>query len=345
MALQIAEGAVVGDDLEPVAQRLEAAAGPVPAVGALAHQVGDSSSWRSGSLRPCTVRRISCSEAEDDSNSSADSSSSSSPCTDEQLDRRPEPLVARLSLVQAQPPRPPLAGLGAALEVVDPLAAAVGPGHAGHEARDHGLDLLQHHRAVAPGLGQRVGQQVQDQLLVALAAGVDAHVRERAGRQQAAQQVERLGLERARVGGLGLVVAARELARRPGDDLGQGGGVGSEQLVHRRGVGGAELGVAVVAIAAGRIGHRRVVGDVAGRLLQVGGQPRALEDLGQDVGDPLAGHVSAAELGHRVVAVAEEDPLVELGRALALDRVRAGRQAAGRSSANSSSSSRRSVPG
>ena len=38
MALQVAEGAVVGDDLEAVAQRLEAAAGPVAAVGALSDQ-------------------------------------------------------------------------------------------------------------------------------------------------------------------------------------------------------------------------------------------------------------------------------------------------------------------
>ena len=38
VALQIAEGAVVGDDLEAVAQRLEAAAGAVAPVGALAHQ-------------------------------------------------------------------------------------------------------------------------------------------------------------------------------------------------------------------------------------------------------------------------------------------------------------------
>ena len=41
VALEVAEGAVVGDDLEAVAQRLEAAAGPVAAVGALADQRGE----------------------------------------------------------------------------------------------------------------------------------------------------------------------------------------------------------------------------------------------------------------------------------------------------------------
>jgi hypothetical protein len=40
VALQVAERAVVGDDLEAVAQRLQAAAGTVAAVGALAHEVG-----------------------------------------------------------------------------------------------------------------------------------------------------------------------------------------------------------------------------------------------------------------------------------------------------------------
>ena len=40
MALQVAEGAVVGDDLEAVAQRLEAAAGAVAAVAPLADHRG-----------------------------------------------------------------------------------------------------------------------------------------------------------------------------------------------------------------------------------------------------------------------------------------------------------------
>ena len=80
----------------------------------------------------------------------------------------------------------------------------------------------------------------------------------------------------------------------------------------------------MVAVAAA--GHRRVVGDVAGALLEVGAEPRALEDLGEDVARPLAGDVGAAELGDAVVAVADEDPLVELGRALALLAVVAARR-------------------
>ncbi len=69
------------------------------------------------------------------------------------------------------------------------------------------------------------------------------------------------------------------------------------------------VGVAVVAVAAAEAG---VVGDVAGRLLEVGHEPAPLEHLGEQVGGLLAGQVDAAELGHRVVAVLEEDPVVEL---------------------------------
>ena len=41
VALEVPERAVVGDDLEAVAQRLEAAAGAMAAVGSLADQVGE----------------------------------------------------------------------------------------------------------------------------------------------------------------------------------------------------------------------------------------------------------------------------------------------------------------
>ena len=152
-------------------------------------------------------------------------------------------------------------------------------------------------------------------------------------RQQAAQQVERLGADRALPGPLRLVVAARPALGRPGLDPLERARVDREDLVHR----GAELGpeplVAVVAVAAaGVLGQRLVVGDVAGRLLEVGGEAAALQHLGEDVGDPLAGDVGAADLGDRVVAVAEEDALVELRGALALLRVEgpaAGRRVGG----------------
>ena len=58
-----------------------------------------------------------------------------------------------------------------------------------------------------------------------------------------------------------------------------------------------------------------VVGDVARRLLQVRHQAAPLEHLGQHVRSLLARQVDAAELGHRIVAVLDEDALVELLRA------------------------------
>ena len=105
---------------------------------------------------------------------------------------------------------------------------------------------------------------------------------------------------------------ARPALGRPGLDLGQRARVDREQLVHRRPEFRAQLLVAVEAVATA--GQRLVVGDVAGRLLEVGGEATALQQLGEDVGDPLAGDVGAADLGDRVVAVADEDALVQLRR-------------------------------
>src|SRR2546428_5509144 len=70
-----------------------------------------------------------------------------------------------------------------------------------------------------------------------------------------------------------------------------------------------ELGGDVIAVAAaGTV----VVRDVTRRLLEVGHEAPPLEHLGQDIGRPLARQVDAAELSDRVVAVLEEDALVEL---------------------------------
>ena len=64
-------------------------------------------------------------------------------------------------------------------------------------------------------LGERMREQVQDELLVGLAARVDADVRERRRGQQAAHEIERLRANRARVRRRRLVVGARELLGGP----------------------------------------------------------------------------------------------------------------------------------
>ncbi len=309
MALQVAEGAVVGDDLEAVAQRLEAAAGAVAAVGALADDGGqqlrplgpveDVDAGEDLGLR--RSRRLEQAGGEQVLFGAVDV---------DQLDRGG--VLAAAAAVEPEARDPALGPLAALLQVGDPLAAAVGALDPGDEARHHPLQLGQDHAAVLARLRQRRGQQPQDQLLVGLAGGVDADVAERRRRQQPAQQVERLGPDRALPGALRFAVAARPALGRPGLDRGQRARVDAEDLVHRRAEPRAQLLVAVEAVAA--VGQRLVVGDVAGRLLQVGGEAAALQHLGEDVGDPLAGDVGAADLGDRVVAVADEDALVELRR-------------------------------
>ena len=317
VTLEIAEGAVVGHDLEPVAQRLEPAPRTVAAVGPLADQIRQQRGALVGVQRRDGLAdrllgrraRLEQQRAQQVVLVAVDA---------QQRHRRSGVVAGRLGVAQSQPPRPALAGLGARLQVADPLAATVRTLHPGHEARHHRLDLLEDHPPVVAGLGQRVRQQVEDQLLVGLAGGEDAHVRERRGRQQPSQEIQRLGPDRPLMSRGGLAGCDRELLGRPRRHPWQRPRVDREQLIHRRAVLRSELGVAVVAVAARRVGDRRVVGDVARRLLEVGAQPRALQDLGEHVGDPLAGDVGAAELGDRVVAVAQEDPLVQLGGALAL---------------------------
>ncbi len=94
--------------------------------------------------------------------------------------------------------------------------------------------------------------------------------------------------------------------------------VGVEHPVHPAHVAGAEHRVehrriAVVPVVA-RV-EAMVVRDVPSRLFEVGHQPAPLEHLGQQVGALLARQMDTAELGHRIVPVLVEDPLVELDRA------------------------------
>ena len=169
--------------------------------------------------------------------------------------------------------------------------------------------------AYRPGLGQRVGAHAHEQHLVGLAGPVDAHVGQRGRRQQAAERIEGLGPDRLAVDEVGVAGLARVAYGQPCLGLHQQLAVGVEHPVHVPHVAGPEgrveqAGVAVVAVVAG--GQPVVVGDVAGGLLEVGHQAAPLQHLGQDVGGLLAGQVDPAQLGHRVVAVLEEDLLVEL---------------------------------
>jgi hypothetical protein len=203
-----------------------------------------------------------------------------------------------------------------------PRGGQVGaPGHAAvievdplQEAGDDLAELAQHEVGVGPRLRQRVRAHPEQEGLVPLARAVDAHVGQRGGGQHASHGIEGLGPDGLAVHEVGVGLVLRELVPvevgHQRDEL----GVGVEEPVHVADVAQAQPGpqhlrVPVVAVAAAQAG---VVGDVPGRLLQVGHEPAPLEDLGQQVGGLLAGQVHPAELGHRVVAVLEEHPVVEL---------------------------------
>ena len=165
-------------------------------------------------------------------------------------------------------------------------------------------------------------EHAQEHHFVRLARAVNADVREHGGRQEAARHIARFrpnarlpGGERSlRVARVFLLVARLEFAHDPR--------VESEQPIHDRVELSAQRrvfdldgrGVFPVAVARAPL----VVHDVARALFEVGREPRTLDDLGQDVGDVLAGEVRAAELCHGVVAVLGEHFLVQfLGAALA----------------------------
>jgi hypothetical protein len=133
-------------------------------------------------------------------------------------------------------------------------------------------------------------------------------VAQRRSRQEAAHGVERLRLDRPPPDRFGLVTA-RELLGRPTSEAIETLRVQREDPLHRPRVRLAQALVAVVAVAAR--GQLAVIGDVARRLLEVGGQPPPLEHFRDDVRHPLAGEVGAADLSDRVVAELDEDALVK----------------------------------
>ena len=161
--------------------------------------------------------------------------------------------------------------------------------------------------------GSSLRRQLGDQVLEGAAVAEQAEVGQRAGGQQAAQQVERLGAGRRLPRPIGLARPRAGSAR--GSRCVSGSmqaAVGLEQRVARpaRSPG---------APAPGRGGRGAAVrpwpveAHVARRLLERRDADAAvLQRLGGQRRDPLDRHVGARQLGHRVVAVADQHPLVEL---------------------------------
>src|ERR671910_1469859 len=311
VALQVAEATVVGDDLEPVADRLPPPPGPVAAVAPLAGKLGEHQLALAGVESLDARPDLGLGESRPLEQRGGEEVLLSTVDVHEVHLRS----LAGLAAVQPQPGDPALGRIAALAQVPDPLAAPVGALDPGQKAGNDLVQLLEHQAGEVTGLGKRGGHQPQEELLVRLARGEDPDVAERRGGQQPTQKVECLGLDRTPPRGLGLLAAGPLLGRPRLHGL-EAARVDPEQLVHRRAVGLAELLAGVVAVAPVREGP--VVGDVARGLLQVGGEAPALQLLGENVRDPLAGEVGATHLGDRVVAIADEHALVETGGALSL---------------------------
>ena len=203
------------------------------AVGAPAHEVGEQRAAASRRRAPRAPRARRARRSPTPRRAARPSMRSSSPswCT-RRTDGPPAPSSPA---ARSRPSRATQrsAACSRRPQVGDPLAAAVGPLDARDEARHDRLHGVEDAAAVVARLGQRVGQQVQDELLVGLAGGEDPHVRQRGGGQQPAQEVQRLGLDRARVRLRRLAGGRRVLLGRPRLHLRQRGGVDAEDLVHR----------------------------------------------------------------------------------------------------------------
>ena len=167
-----------------------------------------------------------------------------------------------------------------------------------------------------------MGAHVQEQRFVGLARGVDPEVGQGAGRQQAARGVEGLGADGLAVDEVGVVGGLRELHGQPLGEDRQQFGVGVEHSVHLTDVARTEsrfeqVVVPIEAVVA--VVESSVVAEIARRLLEVAHETTPLEDFGEDVARLFTGQMDAAQLGHRVVAVLDEDPLVELVGAVESD--------------------------
>src|SRR5438477_2955463 len=211
VTLEIAKAAVVRDDLEAVAHRLPAATGAVPAVRPLSGELADQlrALHRIEGAEPRSYLLLRHGGGLEERRREQ---VVLAPVDVDELDRGS---VALRRAVEPEPGGRTLAGLPAAAQVLDPGAAAVGTLHPRDEARDDLAELLEDHLPVLAGLRQRRGRHSQQQLLIGLAGGEDPDVAERGCGQEAAQEVQGLGADRAPPRRLGLV-GSRPALRGPG---------------------------------------------------------------------------------------------------------------------------------
>ena len=262
MALQVAEGAVVGDHVEAVVGALERPTRPVPPVGC-GRPHRPATATAAPRRRGRSTRRRTSSSERSVSGAQMAAMTFSSPSgskSSRATDGRPEgpPPGASSGATRSGKSRLDHAPVSRRVrtEVLGPDAPPVGPVDPLQERRDDLAQLLQHQVGVLAGLGQRVGAHPQQQHLVGLPGAVDPDVGQRAGRQEAPQGVERLGPHRLAVDEVGVAGLARVARSQPGLGRLQQLAVGVEHPVHVPHVAGPErrveqAGIAVVAVVAG----------------------------------------------------------------------------------------------
>ena len=179
-------------------------------------------------------------------------------------------------------------------------------------------------------LRQLMSGHLCDQVLEGTPVAEEAEVGQRAGGQQAAEEVERFGAR----GGLPRSVRLAFLLRKPlADRVGRRldeRAVRLEQGVRRRFVARiGQLRATVIEEAAARVAA--VESDVACRLLERRDpDPAVLERLRGQGRSLLDRDMRTRQLGDRVVAVADEDPFVELLSPANRDHVVIGRPGVGK---------------
>ncbi len=180
------------------------------------------------------------------------------------------------------------------------------------EGRDDLRELPVDLHRQATAFGQLLAGHLGDQVLERPPVAVKAEVGQGAGREQAAEDVEGLGARGRTPASLGLAGHDRKSLADLGQDPVEQLGEGLEQVVGGQLVDPVpKLGRPVVGIAA--IGGRSVEADVASGLLERRkADPGVLECLGGERRYAFHGEVGARQLGDRVVAVADQHPLVEL---------------------------------
>ena len=111
-------------------------------------------------------------------------------------------------------------GLAGVAEVLGPGAAALRAVDAGQERRDDLPQLGEHHRRVLLRLGQRMRPHAHQERLEGLPGAVDPDVRQRGAGQDAASGVTRLGLDRLLVDEIGVAGLLRVAGARPVHEVG-----------------------------------------------------------------------------------------------------------------------------